>query len=281
MKSTLLRLREIQHTLSMTGASIAEYMRLHPEEVVNLTVRQLAERTFSSPSSVIRVCRSVGYEGYRDFQKAIIFEIATSDLKAPHHETELSSDDSIADIIDKTIDKNVQSLEDTRTLISPDSVGRCVDLLRKAHTVLLFGIGSSFFVAEDAHLKFLRLNKPSSINSDWHAQLLQARNSTPDDLGIIFSYSGQTTEMIECQKALKVNGTPCIAITRYSPSPIADAADHRLYTAANESLFRNGAMSSRLAQLTVVDIFYTAFASTEYEHCMEQLRRTHIHKPHD
>ena len=111
------------------------------------------------------------------------------------------------------------------------------------------------------------------VTDDWHAQLLSARNAAPDYLGIVFSYSGQTVEMIQCMEALKENGVPIIAVTRYSPSRVAELADYKLYIAANESLFRNGAMSSRIAQLNVVDILYTAYASLHYEDTLRALTR--------
>ena len=77
--------------------------------------------------------------------------------------------------------------------------------------------------------------------------------------------------MIQCMEALKENGVPIIAVTRYSPSRVAELADYKLYIAANESLFRNGAMSSRIAQLNVVDILYTAYASLHYEDTLRAL----------
>ena len=61
----------------------------------------------------------------------------------------------------------------------------------------------------------------------------------------------------------------------------AQLADHVLYVAANESLFRNGAMSSRLSQLNVMDILYTAYASRNHEDTMRRLTKTHIYKPGD
>ena len=147
--------------------------------------------------------------------------------------------------------------------------------------VLLFGIGSSLCVAKDTYLKFLRLDKPCVVNEDSHSQLLQARNATAQDVGIVFSYSGQTMEMIQCIKEMKAGGAPVIAVTRYYPSEVAQLADHVLYVAANESLFRNGAMSSRLSQLNVVDILYTAYASRNHEDTMRRLTKTHIYKPGD
>ena len=117
------------------------------------------------------------------------------------------------------------------------------------------------------------------INEDWHSQLLQARNTSREDLGIVISYSGSTVEVIECMKAMRENHTPIIAITRCISSPVSELADYKLYTTANESTFRTGAMSSRISQLNIIDILYTAFANREYERCLEQLSRTHIRKP--
>ena len=85
--------------------------------------------------------------------------------------------------------------------------------------------------------------------------------------------------MIECVKAMKENHTPVIAITRSVKSPISELADIRLNTTTNESLFRSAAMSSRISQLNIIDILYTAFANRNYENSLAQLRKTHIRKP--
>ncbi len=278
MLSALLRLREAQPAMSSTERNISEYIRSNPFDAAQMTVRELAERTYSSPSSVVRVCRAAGFDGYKELKQVLLVELATWGQDLEHGEQEITAQDSAEDIIRKVTDKNLRSLEDSRRLLDPETVAACTSLLSRSRNILLFGIGSSLCVARDAYLKFLRLNKPCVINDDWHSQLLQARNSTPEDVGIVFSYSGQTAEMVTCMQALKANGTPTIAVTRYAPSPVSKLADHLLYIAANESLFRNGAMSSRLSQLNVVDILYTCFASSEYEYCLKQLARTHIFK---
>ena len=53
-----------------------------------------------------------------------------------------------------------------------------------------------------------------------------------------------------------------------------------LYTTANESLFRSGSMSSRISQLNIIDILYTAYANSEYDYAMAELKKTHIKKEH-
>ncbi len=278
MKNILLRLREAQDAMSTTEASIARYICAHPKEAAQFTVRELADKTYSSPSSVVRLCRFVGFDGYKKFRQELLLEVHTLGDTGSHEEVELDGTSTIPGIIEGITMRNIQCLEDTQHLLSAEEVAACVELIRNAGTILLFGIGASLGVARDAYLKFLRVDKPCVINDDWHSQLLQARNAKKEDVGIVFSYSGQTVEMIECIKAMKANGTPVIAVTRSAPSPVSKLADHRLHTATNELTFRIGALSSRMAQLNVVDILYAGFVNAEYEYCMKQFVRTHIFK---
>lgn len=278
MKNVLLRLRETQSAMSGTEATIAKYICAHPEEAAHLTVRELADRTYSSPSSVVRLCRTVGFDGYKEFRQELMLDVHSLGETGSHEEAELDGTASIPDIIDSITRRNTQCLQDTQYLLSVEEVTVCVELIRKARTILLFGIGASLCVARDAYLKFLRVDKPCVLNDDWHSQLLQARNATSEDLAIVFSYSGQTTEMVECMKALKETGTPIIAVTRSAPSPVAKLADHRLHTATNEFTFRIGALSSRIAQLNVVDVLYAGFVNAEYDYCMKRFVKTHIYK---
>lgn len=279
VKSALLYLREQKEAFSPTERSIADFLLENPERVMELGIHELAERTFSSPSSIIRMCHRIGYRGYKDFRRAVTYELAVRKKSKEEEKKEITYSDSLEDIIEKITYKNIISLEDTKNLLDAETLGKCVELVRNCRTVLLFGMGASLCAARDAYLKFLRLNKPCVVNDDWHSQYLQARNSASQDLGIVFSYSGETYEVIECMKAMKENRTPIIAITRCVASPVAELADYKLYTAANESTFRSGAMSSRISQLNIIDILYTAFANSEYEYSLEQLAKTHIRKP--
>ena len=279
MRSALLVLRESMGTLSGTEQEIAAYLLEHPRDVMDISIHELAKRTFSSSSSIVRLCHHLGFEGFKDFRKTLTYELAVRDQSKVNEQKELNRSDSLGEIIEKITYKNIMSLEDTKNLMDVQTLRQCVKLIQKARIIYLFGLGASLCAAKDAYLKFLRLNKPCIINEDWHSQLLQARNATDRDLAIVISYSGNTAEVIECMKALKENNTPIIAITRCVSSPVSEMADQKLYTTANESTFRSGAMSSRISQLNIIDILYTALANESYEDSLEQLSRTHIHKP--
>ena len=279
MVSALLKLREASKAFSPTEQEIAQHILEDPTLVENLSIHELAKRTFASSSTIVRMCHHTGYAGYKEFRKAVISELVLREQNKKVQTRELHRADSLEDIVEQVTYKNIMSLEDTKNLLDLKVLRQCIDLVQGARIVYLFGMGASLCAAKDTYLKLLRLNKPCIVNEDWHSQLIQARNASPEDLGIVFSYSGNTVEMIECMKALRQNHTPTIAITRCVSSPVSELADQRLYTTANESLFRSGAMSSRISQLNIVDILYTALATEHYAASVDQLSRTHIHKP--
>lgn len=278
-KSALIRLREARDAMSQTESTVADYVLGHPEETVEMSIHDLAGKTYTSSSTIVRMCRRIGFEGFKDFRKALTYEMSLRKREFMNKGNDISRNDTTEEIVEKITYKNIVVLEATKNLIDIPTLEKCVELIQKAHSVLLFGMGASLCAARDAHLKFLRLNKPCCLNDDWHSQLLQARNSRADDLAIVISYSGATEEVIACMQALRENKTPILAITRCVRSPVYELADYRLYTPSNESVFRSGAMSSRVSQLNVIDILYTAFANSEYDYAMEQLAKTHIQKP--
>ena len=84
--------------------------------------------------------------------------------------------------------------------------------------------------------------------------------------------------MIRCTQNAKDNGAKVISITKVGTTPIGELADYSLYVASNEFSFRSGAMSSRIAQLNLIDILYSSYVSQMYDDSLELLEKTQIRK---
>lgn len=279
MSEVLIRLKDNRDEMNPAEKNVADYILHDPEKASSLSIHKLAEKSYVSTSAVIRMCRDIGYEGYRDFRRALTMEIAVD------QSDQLSSDvddlvqgDSVSDIARKITAMNIAALKDTLALNDPENIETCVHQMQKANRILFYGIGSSWLAARDLYQKLLRQNKTCIINEGWHMQLLTARNSLPDDLGIIFSNSGQTDEVIQCMQALKKNHTPMIAITRSVKTPVYRLADYHLYTTSSQSTGQTAGMSFRISQLNVIDILYSSYAGSDYDQSMQMVRKTHIFK---
>ncbi len=257
LKSVLIRAKQYLPTASGAEQGALRYLLEHSEEIPQLSVKELSQRSFSSAATIVRLCRKLGFEGYRDMQKQLLFEIAVRTQEESKGNARVTAG-STSDIVYKITYRNIASLEETVKLVEPQVLERAVDLICRADSVLLFGLGASQLVAKDAYLKFIRIDKPCSCCEDIHSQYIIAKNSKPNDVAIVISYSGRTEEIVRCAEYLKAQGTPIIAITRFELSPISRMAACCLNVMASEELYRSGAMSSRIAQLNMIDILYTA-----------------------
>ena len=268
MKNVLVRFREYESRASSAERGIVRFVLRHPEKVLEYNAHQLAEAAFSSPSTVVRLCKKTGFSGYREMQRALIMDLSAKQEKDSQIQEDIQREDSLEQIIAKVTYKNMDSLETTGKLLEENTINHCVDLLEQCRSIALFGLGSSLLVARDACQKFLRVGKTCLVSDDWHMQLLYAKNLTRADAAIAISYSGMTKEVLECAAQVKQREVPLIAIM----------ADYNLYVAASEVLVRSGAMSSRISQLNVIDILYTAYINRHFDEYVRQAKNTYIEK---
>ncbi len=244
----LLRLRERELSASPAERNVIAYVSAHPHEVVGLSVRGLADVTFSSPSSILRFCKRLGFAGYKEFQRELIAELAL-----------------LGDKKDVALDYTV--------------LERCAAYLKRARAVNLFGIGASRLVAHDLAQKLMRVDKECHLYDDWHDQHLCAKNMHEGDIAIAFSYSGLTQEVLDCTAEAQRHNCPVVAVTKVDgSSKLATMADAVLGVAASEPLVRSGAMASRMAQLMVVDALYAAYVASDYERATHVIKQNYIVK---
>lgn len=169
---------------------------------------------------------------------------------------------------------NSQALQDTRKLLDDNALEEAVNALAGAAKVNIYGVGASGFVAMDAQLKLLRIGIQATAFSDAHVQTYLAALLAPGDVALAISDSGNTKDVVRALLVAKEQGAKTICITSVPDSPVSKVADIKLYTAATESIFRGGAIASRIAQLSVVDVLFIGVALQRYDEAVENLART-------
>lgn len=278
MKNVLIRIRQYASGASGAEKGVLEYITRNPEEASHMNIHELAAVSFCSASTIVRLCRKLGFEGFRELQSSLLYELAVRRQNQNEAETHIHRAGGLSEIIEKVTYHTIASLEDTMRILEEDALQSAIDLLEKSRTIYLFGLGASLIVAQDAYLKFLRLGKPCACSSDIHSQILFSRNAAPEDVALIISYSGNTKEILQCANQLSANDVPIIAITRFDNSPLAQLSTCRLYAVAMEEVYRSGAMSSRTAQLNIIDILFTALVNRHYDESIVKLEQNRIHK---
>lgn len=272
--SCILKIREIAEELTPAEKKLASYVLEHGDQVVGLAASDFAELCDTSPASVIRFVRKLGFEGLQDFKIDIAKELA---LKLNNQENvyeAVTVHDSTRDVINKIARGNIKAIEDTVGVLDEDAVSEAIKALIEANHINIYGVGASGLVAQDLQYKLMRISKSVSMYMDSHTQLTSAINMKKGDVAIGISHSGRTLEVHKALEKSKQRGAKTISITKYGNSPISEIADIKLYTASVEKHLRTGAIASRIAQLTVIDILFIGVARNNYSEITKFIQDT-------
>ncbi|MCI8942423.1 MAG: MurR/RpiR family transcriptional regulator [Oscillospiraceae bacterium] len=280
MNSVIVRFKEHMASASNTERGIIRYVLENPEEAVQMSIHELARRSFVSASAVTRLCKKTGFQNYKDYQRRLSCELALKKeaISQQAGEFEIRPEDSLEVLVKNSFQQTISSLDDTRSLLDIRTLQNCVDLLVKAESVTFFGVGASLLVAKDAYLKFIRLKKRCQVYEDQDAQLVLAKNMKRGELAVLISYSGRTETVVEIAGILRENAVPMIAITGFAESPLRRWSTYNLYVSAAELAVTGGKLASRISQLAVIDALYIAYFQRTYDKSADALQNTHLTK---
>ncbi|HEX6971553.1 MAG TPA: MurR/RpiR family transcriptional regulator [Limnochordia bacterium] len=266
-----MRIRSAFPSLRPSERKVAGVILAHPETVVHLSVTELARQSGVSDATVVKFSQRLGYAGYQDLKINL-----AKDLVAPAREIygEIEPTDDVATVKEKIFRMNRAALADTERCLDCAELERAVNAMAQARRIHFYGTGASGIVALDAEQKFLRIDLPARAFIDVHLQVAMGALLEPGDVAVGISHSGQTKDIAAALATARRAGATTICITNYLDSPVARAAAIRLYTATQESAFRSGAIASRVAQLSVVDVLFIGVAVRRYEHTLACLEKT-------
>lgn len=266
---SLNRIKMIQKSLREAEKRAAEYIFAHPEDVIRLSITELADRSQVSEATIMRMCRKTGFKGFQDLKISI-----AQDLVAPLqniHES-IGPEDDIPTLINKVFSSNVESLEQTKGIIDAAEVSKAVEAICKAQCTDIYAVGTSAPVAMDFSYKLVRLRVANRLYLDTHMQAIAAAALRPGAVAVGISHSGSSRDIVDAMSLAKEAGATTVAITHFGKSPLTAVADIKLYTMARETDYRPEALASRLAQMSVIDLLYVAIALHKWEERVEALR---------
>jgi DNA-binding MurR/RpiR family transcriptional regulator len=268
-------LKMLQNMLEQLPASerkIAQFILENPRSILNSTVNDIGTQAKTSGAAVIRLCKSLGLNGFQDLKVRI-----AGDLVKPAEQgyRDIEPGESYFSIVQKTTSNSIQSIRDSEEIINYEELERAVQTLLPAQNVHFFGIGASNIIAKDAQQKFLRIQKNATAFTDTHLVATLIANAGKDDVVFAISHSGETAEVVKVMALAKERGVKTISLTKYGQSAVASLADIKLFTSySGEAPFRSAATSSRLAQLYMMDILFLSMATVQYEHTIQAIDQT-------
>jgi DNA-binding MurR/RpiR family transcriptional regulator len=276
------RLKGMMESMSRSDIKIAKLILKDPNEFVRSSVRSVATDLGLSEPTVLRFCRTIGCEGFKDLKFRLIQELALAQAMTDQRERRAAppplapAPGPHPDLEgDRVFDTIVEALTRTRdTLVETDLLA-AAQAIARARRVVVYGIGgSSAALAIETHNRLFRLDIPTMVFTDGYAQRMSAAILSEDDVALFLSSTGRPRELQESMELAKYYRASCVAITDRD-TPLGREADVCLHvglSAIGAEEFQPNPM--RFAQLFVIDRLAYAVATVLGDKAHLALRRT-------
>lgn len=253
------RFRSVLQSLTELERGVAKYIIDQPEEVITSTLARVSSECDVSETTVLRVCRRAGFEGFSDMKISIAKDLSTP-IRAIGED--MSEEDDPGTVFEKVFQSNIQCLTDTIEICDKEAFERAVEMLDVASQILIIGVGPSGVLAQDLYYKLVRLRKSCSFETDSYNQLIKASVMGEDDLLVCISVSGMSSDPIDTLRVARERNVKSICITGNASSYMALNSDVVLSVVSKrEWIF----MASRVAELTLLEALYLALSIRHFE----------------
>ncbi|MCQ8211077.1 MurR/RpiR family transcriptional regulator [Cetobacterium somerae] len=267
MGGTLIKLKEFQESFTKNEKKISYYLLENIDEIKVLNTYDLAVKCDVSQASIVRFAKKLGFKGFPEFKIALAGDLAmkNNEKEIQIIYDEIRVDDTTEVLAKKVVYENIKSVEDTYKVLNFQEIEKAVESIEKADRIFLLGAGFSGIIARDFQYKLWELGKNVIFETDQHIQLTNASTAKKGDLVFVISYSGQTLDIYQTILEFKERGVTVITLTKFATNPIKDIGNIALSTIVEKSNLRSTSLSSRMAQLTVIDILYVKLIQRDRE----------------
>lgn len=258
----------VQHKDFSKGEElIAEFIIQLGEDIKNYSARSIAKATYTSPATVLNLCKKIGIDGFNCFKEEYLKEMdyinhqfGRVDANIPFQEG-----DTIYVIANKLGALYEETVKDTLSLLHHDLFQKAVQVILKSENIHIYSYGTALNNAESFREKMMKIGKNVYITNNLNYQRYEVNCLSKRDCVIFISYSGETKSIIDMAEICVMKKIPFITITSYGGNTLSSLSEANLYMSTRENLTHNIAnFNSNLSINLLLDILYSAYFSIHY-----------------
>ncbi|MBQ2712729.1 MAG: MurR/RpiR family transcriptional regulator [Clostridia bacterium] len=236
------RIEALRRVATKTELRVIEKLKdIKREEIIYMSITELANKMKVAEATVLRFCRKLGYRGFQDFKLCLSQELGGNVVEG----TESYS---------KSIAEDMQdAIMQTYAVFKVEECRQVARKICNAGKVCIFGVGNSAFAPAMMKNKLVRTGFSVESTSDSHVQTIITSNLGEKDVLILVSVSGATKDIIKLAEIGKKNGTTVVVLTNYDKSPLAKYADYIFITCRKEAAYEGGSLATVAAQSYIVE----------------------------
>lgn len=264
----LLREKMKNYSFSNSEKIVVDYILKEGTNIQNMTIKEIAEATYTVPSTIIRVSKKLNYNGWNHLKEDFIKECEYLENHFSNIDANLpfKNNDTMMSIAGKIAALEKESIEDTLSLITHDDLQKAIQIMRKASCIHLFAVSNNLLITQEFKHNMARIRKDVRIHGLQNEIIFDATLASLDSCALIVSYSGETYVLDQIAQAIKDKNIPLIVITSIGDNTLSRKADCVLRICTREKLYSKIATFSTDNAITyLLDVLYSCLFALDYD----------------
>ena len=269
----LLKTLSEREKFSAVEQNIIKYILDNPKEIVNMSIRELANKTFTSSAAIFRLCQKCGLKGYTEFKIKFISEVnRTSDFENDELEKPIrdlhrpiNGKDDVKSVVRKMAFLQIEAIEETKNEINYKQLERVADMMNAAGQIVFFGFDLNYYISQSTVYHLVRTGKPAVVYETVNNQVAKAFMFKKEDVAILISRTGENKNLIRISQVLKRKGAKIILLSASRDTSLDKLCDEFIYIANVIDYLSMGGVIFSVGCRYILDVLFGILFSKNYK----------------
>ena len=269
----LLKTLSEKEKFSAVEQSVIKYILDNPKDIVNMSIRELANKTFTSSAAIFRLCQKCGLKGYTEFKIKFISEVnRTSDFENDELEKPIrdlhrpiNGKDDVKSVVRRMAFLQIEAIEETKNEINYKQLERVADMMNAAGQIVFFGFDLNYYISQSTVYHLVRTGKPAVVYETVNNQVAKAVMFKKEDVAILISRTGENKNLIRISQVLKRKGAKIILLSASRDTSLDKLCDEFIYIANVIDYLSMGGVIFSVGCRYILDVLFGILLSKNYK----------------
>ena len=230
------KMQELRNLTSQEKV-VVQHIIENPKDLLDMNVNQLAQASYTSASTVIRLCKKLDVKGFVELK--FIYASEYPEMMRQKHiikekpfEDALNMDD-IIDVIPMIYER---SLSHTKSLLSRNTIIRVTNLMKQAQRIEIYGDSFNYDLAKLMAYRFESVQKDCFVYNAVHWEHIKSlKHRKVNTIAILLSHTGKNPMVVDAAHMLKKYGIRTISISGNRHMQLADITDENIQIMSSDN----------------------------------------------
>lgn len=257
---------EKQHKFTNSEIKVANYiLENYNSNLLSLTSKELGEKTYTSKSTILRLCKKTGVYTYSEFIRKLEVEFNEKErVKQLLNSEPVNENTNINDIVNIVPSLYDKALTNTKISLNYQSLNQIIKILNEANIIDIYGVGISYDCASTAKFKFQSIGLNCSAHNGLNEHYALSTKRLKNRVAIVISFTGENEIMVSTAKFLKGLGTYIIGIGSDNAYKLKKECNEYLDIYSKELIMSMEMVAPFISITYVFDLLFTALLTSNF-----------------